>query len=87
MAQNGGAVRSADPELHPRIECSSFPPLPCRRISAKTVVLCGVQTPNCIRATAVDALGLDYEVAVLTDATASKSEQVQENNLEGEVIT
>ena len=25
-------------------------------------MLCGVQTPNCIRATAVDALGLDYEV-------------------------
>ena len=32
----------------------------------------------------MDALGLDYEVAVLTDATASKSEQVQGNNLEGD---
>lgn len=49
------------------------------------MVLCGVQTPNCIRATAVDAMGLDYEVTVLSDATASKSEQVQENNLEGEL--
>ncbi len=47
-------------------------------------MLCGVQTPNCIRGTAVDAIGLDYEVAVLSDATASKSEAVQENNLEGE---
>ena len=43
----------------------------------KRVVLCGVQTPNCIRATAVDALGLDYGVQVLSDATASKSEAVQ----------
>lgn len=31
----------------------------------------------------MDALGLDYEVEVLSDATASKSDQVQENNLEG----
>ncbi|PNW72282.1 hypothetical protein CHLRE_16g674650v5 [Chlamydomonas reinhardtii] len=53
-----------------------------RRLGVKRVVLCGVQTPNCIRATAVDALGLDYGVQVLSDATASKSEAVQENNLE-----
>eukprot|EP00798_Chlamydomonas_sp_ICE-L_P031540 gene31540-6725_t len=53
-------------------------------------------TPNCIRATAVDALRLDHkvlvlsdatasksdQVLVLTDATASKSDQVQESNLE-----
>lgn len=57
--------------------------LPRRRIGVKTVVLCGVQTPNCIRGTAVDALGLDYRVVVLSDATASKSDLVQENNLEG----
>uniref|UniRef100_A0A7S0WSL0 Isochorismatase-like domain-containing protein n=1 Tax=Chlamydomonas leiostraca TaxID=1034604 RepID=A0A7S0WSL0_9CHLO len=53
-----------------------------RRLNVRTVAICGVQTPNCIRATAVDALGLDYEVVVLSDATASKSEAVQENNLE-----
>lgn len=41
------------------------------------MALCGVQTPNCVRATAVDALGLDYRVAVLADATASKSDAVQ----------
>eukprot|EP00955_Chlamydomonas_euryale_P051092 354762-Chlamydomonas_euryale.AAC.14 len=55
----------------------------CRRLGVEHVALCGVQTPNCIRATAVDALGLDYKVVVLSDATASKNEQVQENNLEG----
>ncbi|KAJ9521943.1 hypothetical protein QJQ45_024815, partial [Haematococcus lacustris] len=53
-----------------------------RRLGVKALVLCGVQTPNCIRATAVDALGLDYQVVVLSDATASKSPSVQENNLE-----
>jgi len=53
-----------------------------RRLGVEHVALCGVQTPNCIRATAVDALGLDYKVVVLSDATASKNEQVQENNLE-----
>ena len=72
------------------------------------MVLGGVQTPNCIRGTAVEAIGLDYQVrsmmtvhiviqlhmcsvhlwdglqcVVLEDATASKSEAVQENNLEG----
>lgn len=64
--------------------CPCHPPCSRRRIGVKSVALCGVQTPNCIRGTAVDAIGLDYEVTVLSDATASKSEQVQENNLEGE---
>ncbi len=41
------------------------------------MALCGVQTPNCVRATAVDALGHDYRVVVLADATASKSDAVQ----------
>lgn len=54
-----------------------------RRLGAKSIIICGVQTPNCIRGTAVEAIGLDYEVSVLSDATASKSEQVQESNLEG----
>lgn len=45
------------------------------------VVICGVQTPNCIRGTAWDALALDYRTTVLADATASASEAVQEANL------
>ena len=40
-----------------------------------------MQTPNCIRATAYDALALDYSVAVLSDATASASSDVQAANL------
>ncbi|GIL52602.1 hypothetical protein Vafri_8424 [Volvox africanus] len=53
-----------------------------RRLRVRRVVLCGVQTPNCIRATAVDSLGHDYETLVLSDATGSKSEAVQGANLE-----
>ena len=47
------------------------------------VVLAGVQTPNCIRGTAWDAIALDYpQVTVLADATASRSEAAQAANLE-----
>lgn len=53
-----------------------------RRLGVKEIVICGVQTPNCIRATAVDGMALDYKVVVLSDATASKSDAVQEANLE-----
>jgi nicotinamidase-related amidase len=53
-----------------------------RRLGVKHLILCGVQTPNCIRATAVDGIGLDYRVTVLSDATASKSDAVQRSNLE-----
>lgn len=42
--------------------CAATAMAPRRRAGIKRVVLCGVQTPNCIRATAVDALALDYEV-------------------------
>lgn len=46
------------------------------------VVLCGVQTPNCIRATAMDAIAFDFpKVTVLSDATASATDDVQAANL------
>lgn len=52
-----------------------------RRLAIDTLVLSGVQTPNCIRATAMDALSLDYAVTVLSDGTASQTEQIQLSNL------
>lgn len=53
-----------------------------RRMGCVNVVLSGVQTPNCIRATAVDAVSLDYkDVTVLADCSASKSKAVQDSNL------
>jgi Isochorismatase family len=50
-------------------------------------VLCGVQTPNCIRTGAYDGVSLGYHVTVLADATASKSQEVQDANLRGTICT
>lgn len=52
-----------------------------RRLRVERVVLAGVQTPNCIRATACDATSLDYVCMVLSDATASATTEVQRANL------
>ncbi len=52
-----------------------------RRLAVRSVVLAGVQTPNCIRATANDATSLDYRCIVLRDATASANDEVQNANL------
>ncbi|HWQ21130.1 MAG TPA: isochorismatase family cysteine hydrolase, partial [Clostridia bacterium] len=52
-----------------------------RRLGIHKLVLTGVQTPNCIRATANDALSLDYATIVLSDATASQTDEIQQANL------
>lgn len=52
-----------------------------RVLSVKKLVLTGVQTPNCIRATAYDAIALNYEVMVVSDATQASSQLVHEINL------
>lgn len=53
-----------------------------RRLGVRTVILAGTTTPNCVRASAYDALALDYNVIVLSDCTASRSPAVQQANLE-----
>jgi len=52
-----------------------------RRLGVDHVVVTGVQTPNCIRATAWDANSLDYEVTILENATGAKTEEVHRANL------
>ena len=52
-----------------------------RRLRIHKVILTGVQTPNCIRATASDALSLDYATTVLADATASQTDEIKLSNL------
>ena len=52
-----------------------------RRLGIDTLILTGVQTPNCIRATAVDGLSYDYDVYVVSDGTASATLEVQTANL------
>jgi nicotinamidase-related amidase len=52
-----------------------------RRLRIDTVVLCGTQTPNCVRATAFEADENDFEVLILGDSTSSKNSDIQESNL------
>ncbi|GBG88817.1 hypothetical protein CBR_g48432 [Chara braunii] len=53
-----------------------------RRLGITDLVLAGIQTPNCVRATAFDAVALDYRtVSVLRDATAAASPDVHDANL------
>lgn len=46
-----------------------------------TPVLAGTTTPNCVRSTAYDGLARGFNVAVLRDATSSRSPEAQEANL------
>ena len=46
-----------------------------------TLVLAGTTTPNCVRSTAYDGLARGFNVAILRDATSSRSPEAQEANL------
>lgn len=46
-----------------------------------TLALAGTTTPNCVRSTAYDGLARGFNVAVLRDATSSRSPEAQEANL------
>ncbi|MDA4845025.1 cysteine hydrolase family protein [Hoeflea poritis] len=50
--------------------------------SAEQVVLCGVKTNVCVRATAQDAFANGFEVCVVSDATNSNREHLAEASLE-----
>ena len=52
-----------------------------KRLGIDMLVICGVQTPNCVRATVVDAIGYDYDIILLSDATRAASEEVHKANL------
>lgn len=52
-----------------------------KRLKIENLIVTGVQTPNCIRATVYDALSLEYDVIVISDATASSNKKIQKNNL------
>ncbi|KAI5651269.1 hypothetical protein M9H77_37274 [Catharanthus roseus] len=47
-----------------------------------SLIITGVQTPNCIRQTVFDAVALDYQsVTVILDATAAATEEVHAANI------
>ena len=52
-----------------------------RRLDIHNIVVCGVQYPNCIRATVFDGVSLDYDVTLITDATGAATEEVAKANI------
>jgi nicotinamidase-related amidase len=56
-------------------------PLLITRLGIKKVIIGGVQTPNCIRATAYDAVSYDLDTIVISDGTSAKSCEIHETNL------
>lgn len=52
-----------------------------RRLAIKRLILCGAQYPNCIRSTAVDAIGHDYDVAVCPEATWGATPEIIAANI------
>jgi nicotinamidase-related amidase len=52
-----------------------------RSIGVDTVVVAGIQTPNCIRTTVFDALAFNYAAVLVTDAVAAQSEEIHRCNV------
>ena len=52
-----------------------------KRLGVESVVVCGTQYPNCIRATAFDALSYGYPTTVITDATSAADLAVAKSNI------
>ena len=45
-----------------------------------TVYITGTQIPNCVRATAIDAMERDFDVVVVSDCCSAQTKQVEESN-------
>lgn len=52
-----------------------------RTLGVGRVVIAGTQYPNCIRATANDAMSLDFETIVATDACSAQAPGIAEANI------
>ena len=52
-----------------------------RRLNISNILVCGVQYPNCIRATIYDGVSLGYQVTLVTDAAGAQTEEVAKANI------
>lgn len=52
-----------------------------RRLGVSDIIVCGIQYPNCIRATVFDGIALGYNVTVVTDATGAQTDEVARANI------
>lgn len=52
-----------------------------RTLGVTTLVVCGIQTPNCIRTTVFDGIAYNYPVVLVDDATGAASDDVHRANV------
>jgi nicotinamidase-related amidase len=52
-----------------------------RTLGVTNLVVCGIQTPNCIRTTVFDGIAFNYPVMLVDDATGAASEEVHRANI------
>ena len=52
-----------------------------RTLGVTSLVVCGIQTPNCIRTTVFDGIAYNYPVVLVDDATGAASEEVHRANI------
>ena len=51
-----------------------------RTLSVDTVIVVGIQTPNCIRTTVFDAFALNYRTFLVEDAVAAQNDEIHRSN-------
>jgi nicotinamidase-related amidase len=52
-----------------------------RSIGVDTVIVAGIQTPNCIRTTVFDAIAFNYRTVLVSDAVAAQSDEIHRCNV------
>ncbi|MDD1651578.1 MAG: cysteine hydrolase [Methanomicrobiales archaeon] len=52
-----------------------------RSIGVDTVVVAGIQTPNCVRTTVFDAMACNYRTVLVDDAVAAQSDEIHRCNV------
>jgi nicotinamidase-related amidase len=52
-----------------------------RTLGLTALVVCGIQTPNCIRTTVFDGIAFNYPVVLVDDATGAASDEVHRANV------
>ncbi len=52
-----------------------------RNLGVKSLYITGTQYPNCVRATAVDAMSHDYITTVVTDCCSAQTEEIASANI------
>jgi len=55
--------------------------LTLRTLGVDSVVIGGIQTPNCIRTTVFDAMAYNYETILVHDATGAQTREIHEANV------